>query len=154
MSSSNSSTFKKFICAREVGEQGTPHLQGFLEFNLKNRPMSVFKNKRIHWEKANACNLDQVIYCEKDHDVVIKFGLPSQPRALKLIEPDRKYQIDILNIIKKEPDDRSIYWYWDPKGNVGKSCFSQYLCARHNAFMCSGKSAATPQYYTTRSQTD
>ena len=141
MRGASGATFKKFIFSREIGESGTPHLQGFFESLKKCRPMELFKNKKIHWEKTKGSDMDNVIYIEKDHDVVLKFGLPEQPRPLKLIEPDRPYQVDILNMIKSEPDDRSIYWYWESKGNVGKSCFTKYLCARHNALMVSGKSA-------------
>lgn len=84
---------KKYIIAKEVGENGTPHLQGFFEFYTKKRPKSVFErivpcpyrqgdNIRPHFEKARACDMDQVIYCSKEGSVIEKFGLPNIPRPL------------------------------------------------------------------------
>ena len=73
----------------------------------------------------------------------IVYTWPLQQRALKLITPDRSYQVDILNIIKNKPDNRNIYWYFDRIGNVGKSCFAKYLCARHDALIITGKISNT-----------
>lgn len=131
----------KWIYSREVGESGTPHLQGFVSFKVKSRPFNIFKIPRIHWEKARGNDMAQVIYCEKDGDIVEKVGLPKQPKPIKVIVPDRPYQKFILDIIKKEPDERTIYWFFDRKGGIGKTSLSKYLVVNKGAVIMSGKSA-------------
>ena len=131
---------KKYIVAKEVGEQGTPHLQGFFEFHTKRRPISVFNNIRLHFDKARACDLDQVIYCSKEGSVIEKYGLPNIPRPLKVINPNRAFQQEILEIVKGEPCDRKIFWYFG-EGNIGKTQFCKYLSHHHNAICLSGKGA-------------
>ncbi len=131
---------KKYIVAKEVGEQGTPHLQGFFEFHTKKRPIGVFNNIRLHFDKARACDLDQVIYCSKEGSVIEKFGLPNIPRPLKVINPDRPFQQEILKIVKGIPCDRKIFWYFG-EGNIGKTQFCKYLSHHHDAICLSGKGA-------------
>ena len=54
---SDGSTFgskPKYIFQEEEGEEGTPHLQGYINFDRKVRPKNVFKwerAQRIHWEE-------------------------------------------------------------------------------------------------------
>ncbi len=131
---------KKYIVAKEVGEQGTPHLQGFFEFHTKRRPIGVFNNIRLHFDKARACDLDQVIYCSKEGSVIEKYGLPNIPRPLKVINPDRPFQQEILKIVKGSPCDRKIFWYFG-EGNIGKTQFCKYLSHQHDAICLSGKGA-------------
>ncbi len=142
---------KKYILAKEIGECGTPHLQGFFEFKIKRRPKSVFErvvpcptkrgdNIRPHFEKARACDLDQVIYCSKEGSVIEKVGLPNIPRPLKVINPDRAFQQEILEIIKGSACDRKIFWYFGD-GNIGKTQFCKYLSYKHDAICLSGKGA-------------
>ncbi len=45
-----------------------------------------------------------------------------------------------MDIIKEPPDDRTIYWFWEEVGNVGKSAFCKYLHVHHEATTSSGKS--------------
>lgn len=40
------------LFSKEVGDSGTPHLQGYLEFKTKLRPNSLGLTNKIHWEKA------------------------------------------------------------------------------------------------------
>lgn len=128
----------KAIIGSEFGEKGeTPHLQGFLYFKEKVRPKSVFEEfPKINWRKAKGNDASQM-YCAKEGDVRLSIGFP---KPLKLISPTRGYQKQILDIIKEEPDDRSIYWFFG-EGNIGKTQFSKYLTAKHDAICLSGKGA-------------
>lgn len=133
--------FKGFewIAGKEVGEQGTKHLQGYVTSDVKVRPIEKFKLcKEIHWEKCKGTKIQNLEYCAKEGDYV---GTLKPPRPLKLISPDRPWQVDLLNRIKEEPDDRTILWLWEEIGNVGKSAMTKYLVAKHGALMCSGKAA-------------
>lgn len=127
----------KYIIGKEVGEQGTPHLQGFIRFKTKRRPKAITDNKRIHWEKCKGTDSDNYDYCSKDGDF-IHFGWP---KPIKLITPDYAWEQDVLEIIKNEPDDRTIYWFWSKEGNVGKTAFCKYLTVKHDAIALSGKGA-------------
>lgn len=68
------------IFGREVGESGTPHLQGYLEFSSKTRLNSARALlPRAHWEKSRARNsTDAIRYCKKDGDWIEK-GKPLAP---------------------------------------------------------------------------
>ena len=52
----------------EVGEQGTPHYQGFLILKRRNRMTWLKKNlnSRAHWEKTRGSDLQAYQYCMKD----------------------------------------------------------------------------------------
>lgn len=122
----------------EEGENGTPHLQGYLKFKKKARPMELFENKRIHWENARSPKHARA-YCEKEESATGKYVLDTV-EPLKLITPTYDWQKKILEMIKSEPDDRTINWYWEAEGGVGKSAFTKYLCAKHGAICVGGKS--------------
>lgn len=49
----------------------------------------------------------------------------------------RSWQKKILDIIKEEPDDRTIHWIYDEKGGKGKTYLSKYLVSNHGAFYAS-----------------
>lgn len=62
----------KMIVAREVGESGTPHLQGYVEFpNAIQFETLKMINPKIHWEAARGKTQQNVDYCSKDGDVII-----------------------------------------------------------------------------------
>lgn len=135
--SANSSKISGYVYGREIGEGGTPHIQGYIRFTKKVRPKKLFPTG-IHWEKTN--NIDASIkYCRKEEDY-IEAGVP--PR-IKILSEDKfyKWQKDIHDIIKAEPDDRTIMWLYEEEGNVGKSAFTKYLCHKHKALICSGKAS-------------
>lgn len=129
-------------------EEQTPHLQGALSFNTKGRPFNIVTNKRIHWEKKcrNATLLQSRLYCV-DPDKRIKDGRVwmrgwRPPRPVKTLASSQLYlwETELLDIVKNEPDDRMIYWYWSEKGGVGKTSFCKYLVVHHDAIIVSGKS--------------
>lgn len=122
----------------EIGESGTPHLQGFIHAKKRIRPMEAFSNKKIHWEKARSPTHARA-YCTKEDTATGNYILDTV-EPLDLITPNQQWQHEILQLISTKPDYRKIYWYWDNNGNTGKSAFGKYLCAKHNALCVSGKS--------------
>nr|WPR18691.1 MAG: hypothetical protein [Chemarfal virus 268] len=63
-------TVKYLVFGREVGAEGTPHLQGFVWFkNLKSFIQAkVCIGQRAHLEKANGSPAQNRVYCTKDGD--------------------------------------------------------------------------------------
>lgn len=58
---------KYLIFGRERGENGTPHLQGFVIFNSNQRLRAVrVFIRRAHWELARGTNQEAADYCKKD----------------------------------------------------------------------------------------
>lgn len=58
------------IVGREVGETGTPHLQGFI-YLAHTKSLSALKrecSERSHFERARGNNLENRRYCSKDGD--------------------------------------------------------------------------------------
>lgn len=131
----------KGLMSHELGsEDETPHIQGFLKFKTKKRPFEVFKSicDWIRWEKQKGSDADQLKYISKENDPFFSLGYP---KPIKLIDPTYEWEQDILNILKTEPDDRTIYWYWSEEGNMGKTSFCKYLTIKHGAIALSGKAA-------------
>jgi len=132
----------KYILAYEVGEEGTPHIQGWINFITKKRPMSVFKQiPRIHWEKSKGNIKQQADYCSKEGKVFLVKGMPRPLKRLACEDNLYNWQREICAICEQEPDDRTIYWYWSEAGNVGKTTFGKYLHRKYGAIVLGGKSA-------------
>lgn len=143
-----SSKFKemgaKYLFEKEVGEQGTPHLQGFVIFEDKLRPKMLFHNS-IHWEKCKGSEEDNIRYCSKEarnanDDSLMFSNFYEIPKKLKCLEATklRIWQCEILKVIRNEPSDRDIWWFWSKMGNTGKSTFCRYLAIKYEALIISG----------------
>jgi hypothetical protein len=68
------------IYGREKGSNGTPHLQGYVEFRSRTRLASA-KNKlgiqRIHLERRLGTAAQAAVYCKKDGDYFeVKYHYP------------------------------------------------------------------------------
>lgn len=191
----------------EVGDSGTPHLQGYLVLRSPSKKTRIWLKRnvsdRAHWEKANASHELCSDYCRKgiqSHEEWVQEGvdgenfgkeasveeygelprqgqrfdieesmqwvrefvtregrIPStremaeaQPQAFfryaknlreyaqaispapVLVEGDlRSWQQSLESELLGQPNDRSILFYVDVEGNVGKTWFTKYMISRY-----------------------
>lgn len=127
-----------FIMEREVGDSGTPHIQGKIKFYEKNRPIEKFGKMteyKISWRKSKVWK--GADYCVKDgtekgYDVWWKGWDP-------ILAPKIwGWQQDVVDSIP-EMEERKIYWYYEEKGKMGKTDLARYLCIRKKGIMLGGK---------------
>jgi len=127
-----------YVVGREVGEQGTPHLQGYVRAEFVFRPMEKFKwSCKPHWEKCKGDHGSNVKYCSKDNNYVTNLRLP---KPIVVQEP-YGWQRDVADIVETEPDTRTIHWFWEPEGGRGKSSLVRWLAVKKHALVCSGKAS-------------
>lgn len=130
----------KYIIGKEVGENGTPHLQGYVEAAKKFRPIEKFRGLQAHWEKARGNIKKNHVYCSKDGDFATNIILP---RELEKIEKSdlRKDQLDIAEQFLKPEHKfgRKIFWYWEHEGNWGKTVLATYMVDHMGAIVVGGK---------------
>lgn len=131
---------KEWIFEEEVGESGTPHLQGQIKLKVKLRLSSLKKwDPRIHWEPTR--NREAAIdYCRKETKQYtnMSFDTFTEYDDIKW----RPWQnVVIENVEVPCSDDRKINWVWDSTGNTGKSFLTKYLMKVENALVVDGKKA-------------
>lgn len=127
----------KYIIGKEVGEGGTPHLQGYIEFHNRPRFDNIKKwNSRIHWERAKGSRDENIKYCSKDNNYITNLPVPE---ILVLPTLDKGWQKELLDIFLTPADYRTINWYWDCCGNTGKSSFVHYCLIEHQEYLCINK---------------
>lgn len=127
----------QYIIGEEVGAQGTPHLQGYIESPIKIRPTERFNfTNRIHWEKARGSLEQNIEYCSKDGKFESNFKIKKPVKIIKELYP---WQKSLEALVTSEPDDRSIYWIYEEKGGVGKTQFCKYLAMKYDAVPIEGK---------------
>lgn len=127
----------KYVYGLEIAPStGMPHIQGYIEFNVKCRPKSLFTNQSIHWEKSKGSRNQNIAYCTKEGNA---YGNLLEDKVI--VSQPYGWQLEVTELIKKKPDPRKIYWYWEFKGGAGKSSLAKYLCVEHGAIILSGKVA-------------
>lgn len=87
------------VCGREVGDSGTPHLQGYIEMETQ-QTLSALKKKlpKAHLEVAKG-NADQnKVYCTKDKDVLLETGKPKRQGNRTDIDAVRENLADGANM--------------------------------------------------------
>lgn len=128
----------QFIIGKEIGEEGTPHLQMYVETNIPVRPIEKFKNKRIHWEKRKGTREHNIAYCSKEGKYISNFEIEEKiidPIEGKTLKDWQKY---VINITSGPISDRYIYWLWESEGGVGKTSLAKHLVLKHNALFVNG----------------
>lgn len=139
-------TVAQYILGREVGEEGTPHLQGYVEFPNARAFNSIKKlMPRAHIEKARGNRKQNFDYCSKDGDYTTNIDFRTFRDKLKdkCLEAYKDvvwkdWQLDVLSL---ENDSRTINWFWESEGNVGKSYLCKYLALTRDIVICEGKKA-------------
>lgn len=62
-------THDYIVYAREMGDSGTPHIQGYVEFTEAVRFTTLKKRfPKVHWEKRRGTSQQAADYCKKDGD--------------------------------------------------------------------------------------
>lgn len=135
--SSKSSKYKRIVCQCEIAPTtGTPHVQGYIEFKEKVRPMSVFPDITIRWKKCYSIEGGSN-YCLKD-DTRDPDGwelcIPRRKAPLRLMKPEQftDWMKEIHDLILVDNDDyRTMLWFWEEVGGVGKTEFIKYMAATY-----------------------
>ena len=138
----NSSIVPRYVFQEEKGENGTEHLQGYVQFKSKVRPKGIFKNKKIHWEKCRNVKAS-IAYCQKEdtRNGKVWYRGIEKPYSIK-IRHWQPWMYKVKGIIEAEPDERKIHWVWEPNGNRGKTVFSKWCYLNYDRIlMLSGKAA-------------
>jgi Putative viral replication protein./RNA helicase. len=61
--------YSYLLYGHEVGQEGTPHLQGYVQFQKKLRLSALKKlHPTAHWEPAKGSSTDNYEYCTKEGD--------------------------------------------------------------------------------------
>lgn len=131
---------KKYVFQKEEGENKTPHYQGYVEY--KNaRSFSSMKKliPNAHWEKCNNSEAS-IAYCQKLEGRLAGPWTKGFPKKIKLLDQANFYdwQLDVIDQINREPNDRTIHWYWSEAGNNGKTQLCKYICSKYNALLVDG----------------
>lgn len=127
---------KRFVFQEETGENGTPHLQGYVELITKKRGTEIITyTNKIHWEGCNKPENAEA-YCMKERTRTGE--IYQYPKPIRLILPNKPWQIQLLKQLENEPDDRTVHWIWEPIGGVGKSQFAKYCMGSLNYCYCDG----------------
>lgn len=154
-------TFKdlkcKYIIGKEIGEENkTPHLQGYVEFKLKTRPMEKIPNNKIHWEKRKGSEQDNIVYCSKENNYIVDGFIIKEP----LIDPMEgltpyPYQKLLLDLFENKPDNRHVYWFYEETGKTGKSSFTKHVIMKNpKQNICVGGKAADIKFFINNMEDD
>jgi hypothetical protein len=132
----------KYVIGKEIGDEGTPHLQGYVEFGKQLSFKQLKKiNNRTHWERPIGTREQNRKYCCKEGNFVSTLPIPLNERLLNKYSDVvwKQWQQFVIDIVQGEPDTRTVHWFWERSGNVGKSFLCKYLYLKYDALICSGK---------------
>lgn len=150
----------RFLCSEKnrvgflglhIGEKsGIPHFHFYME--SKTQIDFDYVQKRLpksHVEEARGSAEQCYKYCNKENKIVFDTRppkVPSREEQIMLYEYNgdkvawKQWQQDVIEMIEKDSQNkRQITWYWEPKGNVGKSYLCKYLSIKYDAIIASGK---------------
>lgn len=139
----------KILFQRERGANGTEHYQGCVYFENDLRFDTLKQlNGAVHWEKCHDWRA-AVNYCQKSDTRIagpwnrnMKDAIKPVPWYILPYDKMHGWQKGIVEMCQaKCGDDRKIFWFWEPNGNVGKTALAKHLCFYFGAIMVGGKEA-------------
>jgi len=133
-----------YVIGEEVGESGTPHLQGYIEFGSAKAFSTVKKLlPRAHIERSRGDREQNRTYCKKGGKFFENFPLTMQETVLKEYDDVEWYDFQkmIIEMYDTEPCKRTIHWITDYVGNNGKSFLTRYMVVKYNVLLVNGKKA-------------
>ena len=130
-------TVSQYIFQIEKTKKGTPHLQGYIYFNNKDRPdryLSAFKAfDTVHWEAVTRGSFKHnVAYCSKLRSRLYPDRPPYTNIAIAepiLIEPlCLSWHSAMDGILSEKLAHRRIsYWWWSKEGSLLKTLLCRYM---------------------------
>lgn len=136
---------EKWIFAEEHGTSGdTPHIQGC--FILKKKQRAKKLNKDSFLGKASLFKLKDFKYafhyCNKEAGLKLCSERLRRPKVFLRQDQLNAWELFVDNICENViPDDRTIYWLYSKKGNMGKTTFCKFLQNKYKACIIGGKDA-------------
>lgn len=129
--------FQTEICP----ETGGFHYQGFASFKNARQLGGVVKLLKPHGKHPH-CSVakakddeDSRTYCSKEDTRApghspYEGGWPARLKDPLEGKELRPFQAELKALIATEPDDRKVIWYWETKGNIGKTTIAKHLCMK------------------------
>lgn len=132
---------EKYIMQEETGESGTKHIQGMIQFRNARHFDAVKKLiPQAHWEVCKAIKA-AVEYCQKTDTRTGRQwakGYKIHEIVRDPISTPYKWQQEIMDLYKTEPDDRKVYWYYDKHGGAGKSALAKHMALKGDVMIVGG----------------
>ena len=127
----------KYVFQEEVGKEGTKHLQGNIWLKKAMRYSQFNLSSKIHWEKTR--NEEAAIaYCQKTETSNGEPHIWGFPKPIKILSELKPWQKSIEDLFFTEPNGRTLHWYWETVGRIGKSQFCKYMFVKHGAIVIQG----------------
>lgn len=117
-----------YLFQEEMGDLGTPHLQGVFMFkNQKSFESLCNRIPKAHWEVLRSKKFG-IEYCKKLKTRCgnVYTNIPNLKIKKRLITEYRPWQVKLIQLMKKyEEDDRKIIWVVGRQGSEGKTVFAK-----------------------------
>lgn len=131
-------TFREveYVCQLEIGEEGTPHLQGVIRYANPRDKVDESLFLLCHWERCRNWRA-AIKYCSKVDTRVD--GPWSNIDGLKwrktIVDPLfgkalYPWQEKAIKILEGTVDPRKVYWFVDTNGAAGKTSLCKHICLR------------------------